>query len=181
MNMRCFHIISFLIVSLLILPGIPAVLAGGAGAGFGDYGDFGVSEGARMAADPYYPSLMAGSTNLTKPTVMTPLPTVSPGKVNTSGLNVSTRSKVSLDTTTTAGNQTVNTSVPEGKENQTLNSSVGDLIKAGDWNALDAYNARMRTDNGTFMKEDEMARKLSQSSSQGTEDDTVTTVVYPCS
>lgn len=184
MILRYFHIITFLIIVSFPLLCIPPALAGGSGAGFGDYGDFGVDEGARMAADPHYPGLMAGSTNLSKPTVMTPLPTVTPQTVNAtanSTTNVSARSNVTLNATSVVRNSSVN--MTEGSEDQSLTkySSVGDIIKAGDWKALDAYNAKMKADNAAFFSEDVMNQKFSQRSpASKNDDDTITTVVYPC-
>jgi len=163
----------------------PSVFAGGAGAGFGDYGDFGVSEGARMGANPHYPGLIAGNISATSstPRVMTPLPTVTPTKItpqsqanqNTSITNNSesnqTKNSFVLDNQTNLSN--------EGEIcNMTAEPSIGELIRAGDWDAINAYQKNKRKAQSGFLGTTETNQDESDLAGY---DDSVVTIVYPCS
>ncbi len=190
----------FLCFLLIILPA-PSVLAGGAGAGFGDYGDFGVSEGARMGANPHYSGLIAGNISATSstPRVMTPLPTVTPIKAasqvqvqqNTTKMNATESNQT--NTSAVADNFT-NSSTSMESKNLTPEPSIGELIRAGDWNAINAYHKKTRASQSDFLdttranqsQTDNNSLKTADNDNQNDtalagDDDSVVTVVYPCS
>lgn len=185
MNLRYSFIISLLLTSCFTLISIPAVTAGGAGAGFGDYGDFGISEGARMAADPYYPGLIAGNISATSstPRVLTPLPTATPVQAVTNQTRNNTENRNSTHATpAVASNVSNGGNISERSKNLTSNSSIGDLIRAGDWDALNAYQAQKRADNAAFTSTNEKNSSDRERAAEAeNEDDSVVTVVYPCS
>jgi len=193
---------------LLMVLIIPPALAGGAGAGFGDYGDFGVSEGARMGANPYYSGLMAGnlSATSTTPRVLTPLPTATPfqkitpttipsNKTTTNATKTENRTNATIvtDNYTNVKNTNITFSDNES-EIQGKDLSMGDLIRAGDWGAIDAYQDRKRAEQSNFLDTTRANQSSDQSSSldvvnksnqtdlkREEEDDSIVTVVYPCS
>ncbi len=201
MDVRSSFATGFLLCFLLIICIAPSVLAGGAGAGVGDYGDFGVSEGARMGANAHYSGLIPGNISATSstPRVMTPLPTVTP-------IKSPSQVQVHQNTTTTnatEGNQTntslaadnfTNGSVGGESKNLTPEPSIGELIRAGDWNAINAYHKKTRISQSGFLDTTGTNQNQTENDSLKTagsgnqndtalagDDDSVVTVVYPCS
>lgn len=175
---------------------IPSVFAGGAGAGFGDYGDFGVSEGARMGANAHYSGLIAGNISATSstPRVMTPLPTATPKPTVTQTPAYQNKTSTNV---TTEGNQTNSSIAADNFTSSSTNNSeptLGDLIRAGDWNAITAYHDQKRIEQANFHDTTGVNATQEEVKSQGTsknadqndsalahDDDSVVTVVYPCS
>ncbi len=201
MEFRSLFGTGFLLCFLLMILSIPSVLAGGAGAGFGDYGDFGVSEGARMGANAHYPGLIAGNISATSstPRVMTPLPTVTPKKAvsqvqvqqNTTTTNITERNQT--NTSSVADNFTNGPGSGEST-NVTSEPSIGDLIRAGDWNAINTYHEKKRASQSGFLDTTGTNQSQKDNAILNTadhvnkndpalagDDDSVVTVVYPCS
>lgn len=174
---------------------IPSVFAGGAGAGFGDYGDFGVSEGARMGANAHYLGLIPGNISATSstPRVMTPLPTATPKPTVTQAPAYQNKTTTNA---TTEGNLTNSSIVADNFTSSSTNNSeptLGDLIRAGDWNAITAYHDQKRTEQTNFHDttgvnksqgeakiQDTTKTKNQNDSALASDDDSVVTVVYPC-
>lgn len=175
---------------------IPSVLAGGAGAGFGDYGDFGISEGARMGANGHYLGLIPGNVSATSstPRVMTPLPTATPKPTIT---QIPADQNKTTTNVTAEGNQTNTSTVADNFSSSSTNvnePTLGELIRAGDWNAISAYHDQKRSDQANFhdttgvsatqgeVKSQNTAKNVDQiDSALAHDDDSVVTVVYPCS
>jgi len=201
MDVRSLFATGFLLCFLLIILPAPSVLAGGAGAGFGDYGDFGVSEGARMGANAHYSGLIAGNISATSstPRVMTPLPTVTP-------IKAASQVQVQQNTTTTNATESNRTNISAVADNVTNGStgvdsknltpepSIGELIRSGDWNAINAYQKKTRASQSDFLdttgtnqsQTDNNSLNTANSANQNDaalagDDDSVVTVVYPCS
>ncbi|MDD1728744.1 MAG: hypothetical protein LUQ50_06705 [Methanospirillum sp.] len=182
MNDRYRFIMTFLLVSSLIVSIIPAVIASGTGAGFGDYGDFGVSESGRMATNPYYSGVIAGNVSATSstPRVMTPLPTATPVQVNTTHPNTTITENSSHVPSVGLVNLTDGETAIPGKNNTTY-SSIGEMIRAGDWDALDAYQVQKRNESSAFFHPDEVNQSSEEKNSlKSGEDDSTVTIVYPC-
>lgn len=175
---------------------IPSVFAGGAGAGFGDYGDFGISEGARMGANAHYPGLIPGNISATSstPRVMTPLPTATPKPTVTQA--PADQNKTTTNATTES-NQTNSSTVADNFTSASTNvnePTLGELIRAGDWNAISAFHDQKRSDQTNFHDTTGVNATQGEIKNQGTaknadqndtalahDDDSVVTVVYPCS
>ncbi len=174
MNKRQFPNFGFVLIGIFSICAYPA-LAGGAGAVFGDFGDTGLTPFTQPE------KVMQATQDMAHPESPVSLAENTTGTITAQAVNASPvdQGVNPLNQTGNISESTISTNTTS--LNETEEPSLGDLIRAGDLNAVTAFQVQRKNNLTGASEAGDTAEKNSQTEPDNSlEGGYVFTVQYPC-